>query len=642
LVLDNCEHLLGACAALVERLLAAAPELRLLATSREPLGLVGERVWPVGSLELPDASLRNLEQLSRVESVQLLFDRAQAVRPDLEVDGGDVASVVQICRALDGLPLAIELAAGRLRSMSLAGLAARLGDQLTVLARRRSAGRDDARHQTLRLTLDWSYDLLTDQQQTLARTLSVFAGGFRLDAVEEVCGGDLDVLDGIDELVAKSLVTFDGVSARYRLLEPLRQYLAERLGATGTAEDVWRAHAEWVTRLCERLGPRLVVDQKACTARLREEKANVDSALRWAADHDEHELALRIVGSLGRYWFLNDQASGRRWCAATIEAATDAPPRCRANALLSAGMVAQNDQDWARSVACLREALAIYRAERATGGQATSLFFLGQALALRADVVEIDDSSAEAAQCFTEGLALSTQLGDAAGAAWCQVWLGSLAFWDEDLDRAERLAEQVLQDTGADVRDAAGSALCNLAFIARRRGDDAAALTFLEDAVALYRDLDDRLQLAEALVDLAAQEVTVGRADEALQALAESSRLDEQLGGLAGRSYRLAVAAAVHLARGHIGLSAAALGAYDAHPYATEGSREPQGRHADYSGWFSQTVASTRAQLEPDAVAAASVAAHTKNVDQLIHELILQPAGDHPNRAIADRSLNRQ
>jgi predicted ATPase/class 3 adenylate cyclase len=627
LVVDNCEHLLDACGSLVERLLVAAPDIRILATSREPLGLVSEQVWPVRPLEVPDESLRDRDQLVRVESVQLLLDRGRAVRPGLKVENGNVASVVHICRALDGIPLAIELAAGRFRSLSFDDLAERLDGQLKVLARHRPTGRDEARHQTLRMTLDWSYDLLTDQQKTLAQRLSVFAGGFRLDAVEAVCGSDVDVLDGIDELVAKSLVTFDGVSARYRLLEPLRQYLAEHLAATGTAEDVWRAHAEWVTRLSEQLGTRLVTDQKVCTTRLREEKANVDSALRWALDHDEHELALRIVGSLGQYWFLNDQASGRRWCAATIEVATHSPPRRRAKALLTAGMVAQNDQDWARAVACLRESLAIYRAEHATGGQAASLFSLGRALALRGDVAEIEDSSTEAAQCFTDGLALFTQRGDAAGAAWCQVWLGSLAFWDDDLDRAERLAEQGLQDARAvDAQHAAGQALCNLAFIASRRGDAAAALTFLEEAVALYRHLDHRRLLAEALVDLAAQEATVGRAEEALQALAESSRLDEQLGRLTGRSYRLAVAAAVHLARGHIGLSAAALGAYDTHAYTTEGSREARGRHADYSGWFSQTVAGTRAQLDPAEVEAATVAARSKALDELMDELIVRPA----------------
>ena len=360
LVLDNCEHLLDACAALIERLLAAAPDIRMLATSREPLGLAGEREWPVRPLDVPDESLRDREQLARVESVQLLLDRARAVRPDLEVGDDDVASVVRICRALDGMPLAIELAAGRLRSLSFADLAARLGDQLTVLARHRSAGRDDARHRTLRMTLDWSYDLLTEQQQTLARRLSVFAGGFRLDAVEAVCGGDLDVLDGVDELVAKSLVTFDGATARYRLLEPLRQYLAERLDEAGETEAVRRAHAEWVAGLCDRLGTRLLEDQRARSLRLGEESATSIWLCGGRSTTTTTPWPMRIVGSLGQYWFFYDQASGRRWCDVSIEAAAGVAPRSRAKALLSAGMVAQNDHAWERSVAWLRAALAIY------------------------------------------------------------------------------------------------------------------------------------------------------------------------------------------------------------------------------------------------------------------------------------------
>lgn len=153
----------------------------------------GEREWPVRPLDLPDESLRDREHLFHVESAELLLDRARAVRPDLEVGDDDVASVVQICPVLDGMPLAIELAAGRLRSLSFADLAGRLGNQLAVLARHRSAGRDEARHRTLRTTLDWSYDLLSEDQQMLARRLSVFAGGFRLDGVEAVCGDDLDV-----------------------------------------------------------------------------------------------------------------------------------------------------------------------------------------------------------------------------------------------------------------------------------------------------------------------------------------------------------------------------------------------------------------------------------------------------------------
>jgi predicted ATPase/DNA-binding SARP family transcriptional activator len=367
LVLDNCEHLLDDCAVLVERLLAAAPGVQALATSREPLGLAGEQAWPVRPLDVPNTSVRDREQLERVDSVRLLLDRARAVRPTIEVSQDDVASVVRICRALDGIPLAVELAAGQLRSLSFAGLADRLDDQLKVLTRHRSAG-NDSRHRTLRMTLDWSYELLTEAQQSLARRLSVFAGGFRLDAVEAVCGGKVDVLDGVDELVAKSLVTFDGTTARYRLLEPLRQYLAERLDESGDTEATSRAHAQWVTGLCDQIGTRLLEAQRRRSVRLREETGNINLALRWAQGHGP-ALATRIVGALGQYWCFHDQAGGRRWCDAVIEARAEVAPRTWARALLSAGMVAQNDQDWSRSSTLLREALAIYREQDAVSAR---------------------------------------------------------------------------------------------------------------------------------------------------------------------------------------------------------------------------------------------------------------------------------
>jgi predicted ATPase/DNA-binding SARP family transcriptional activator/class 3 adenylate cyclase len=616
LVLDNCEHLLDACAALIDRLLAAACDIRILTTSREPLGLPGQQEWPVRPLAVPDVSQLDREQLAQVESVQLLLDRARAVRPDVEV-GDDVTPVVSICRALDGIPLAIELAAGRLRSLSLADLAARLDDQLTVLASHRSAGLDDSRHQTLRTTLDWSYNLLTDQQQTLARRLSVFAGGFRLDAVDAVCGSSqVDVLDGIDELVAKSLVTFDGATARYRLLEPLRQYFADRLDETGATQAVQQAHAEWVGGLCDRLGTGLLVDQRACSTRLGEEAGNIELALCWAYDHDP-SLAVRIVGSLGLYWFTYDQASGRRWCEAVVDVATGVVPRSRAAALLSAGMVAQNDAAWDPAIAWLRKALAIYRAENETLGEAASLFYLGRALDNRWRLDDFDErDAAEAIDCFEQGLRLFTQLGIWFGAGWCQIFLAFRALDEQDLDRAEKLSRQVIEQCNtAGVRHPVGQAFCNLAIIAHQRGHHHAAAEFLENAIAVYRDLNDPWQLAGLLVDWAAQAAIAGRQDEALQVLAESTRLDAQIGKLSGRSYVFGAAAVVHLARGQTNLATLALGAFDAHPMrGTLGTLQVE------------AVDETRARLDPAAVAAAAVAAHHKSVDELIDEMIIQPA----------------
>jgi predicted ATPase/class 3 adenylate cyclase len=623
LVLDNCEHVLDACSAITRRLLGAAPGLRVLATSREPMGLAEERVWPVRPLAVPDESVRDPAELARVESVRLLLDRARALNPDLVLDTDDVTPVVRICKALDGMPLAIELAAGRLRSISFAELAARLDNQFSVLVRSRPATPDEERHRTLRMTFDWSYDLLTDEQQTLARSLSVFAGGFRLDMVEGLCRGrGLDVLDALDELVAKSLVTFDPATARYRLLEPLRQYLAQRLDEAEETESVQPAHARAVAHLCDRVGLRLLADQKRHSRRLREEAGNIDVALQWAQDHD-HALAVRIVGALGLYWYFYDQVSGRRWCGPFIDDTADVAPLTRARALLAAGMVAQNDGDWDRAVTRMRDALAIYRATDGTVGEAASLFLLGVTLASPWNP-EHSAHRDESTQCFEESLRLYARLGDWVGASWPRLMLSEQGFLDEDLDRSEHLAMQVIEDcTAAGARHPVPRALSVLAFIAHRRGDDQAALDHLHDAAAITRELDDPGQLAHLLANLSALQTALGRGAEALESLAESAQLAEQVGQGARRSWPLAAAAVLHLARGQPAIATRALGAYDAH---TPPRASTLGNVGGYVGILAEAISATRARLDAAKVATAATAARRQSLDQLIDELIIQVA----------------
>jgi predicted ATPase len=628
LVLDNCEHLLDECGALVERLLVCGPELRVLATSRESLGVDGEQVWPVAPLGIPAGSVRNRRQLaavqaSELESVELLLDRARALRPDLEVGDDEVAAVVRICRALDGIPLAIELAAGRLRSLSLQTLADRLDDQVRVLARSRPSRPGSQRHQSLRIALDWSYDLLTRDQQQLARGLSVFSGGFRLDAVDGVLGHDDDPLDGVDALVAKSLVTFDSSTARYHLLEPIRQYLSQRLEAAGEVDEMCRAHAYWVATLCARLGRRLLEDMRTIGSRLDEESSNIDLALRWGCEHDI-AVAARIVGVLSAYWFSHDQASGRRWCGPVLAASTGLDDRTRARVLVTAGVVAQNDRDWEGSVRHLRAALAVSRAERLPAGQAWSLFWLGRALL--AEELTDADGRLDPAQCFEEALELFTQLGNAIGVSSCRLWLGMCAFYAGELDRSEQLANQVIHDCLATgIRWPLGQAWSNLALIVRRRGDDDTALALLRDAADAYRDQGDPWPLAATLAELAAQQTRMGL-DGALQDLAESVRLVEQVGTLPGRQLTLGVAAYIHLASGRPAMAAAALGASDAtsHTLIDWGAgRAVAPAHAD---WLTQHLHETRAALDPIAVATAAASARQRPIEAVIDELIVQPA----------------
>jgi predicted ATPase/DNA-binding SARP family transcriptional activator len=311
LVLDNCEHLIDAAAGLADRLLGACPDLRVLATSREPLGITGESLWPVEPLAMPPAGVP-ATQVTRYPSVRLLLDRATAVRPGFAIDDQTVAPVVRICRALDGMPLAIELAAARLRAMTPEQVANRLDDRFRLL----TGGSRTAlpRHQTLRAVVDWSWDLLDEPERTLLWRLAVFAGGATVEAAEQVCAGGpvapVDVLDLLTALVDKSLLIAGGEARpRYRMLETIRAYGLERLAEAGEQDRVRRAHMDHFLALAERAEPHLRrADQLEWLARLTDERDNLHAALRSAIAAADAMTAIRFAGALGFYWWL----SGRR------------------------------------------------------------------------------------------------------------------------------------------------------------------------------------------------------------------------------------------------------------------------------------------------------------------------------------------
>ena len=334
LVLDNCEHVVGAAAELVDALLRSCPGVRILATSREPLGSAGETTWRVPSLAVPPHSAvgeLDLEHLTQYETVQLFIDRALAALPGFVVTSQNAAALAEICRRLDGIPLAIELAAARVRAFSVDQIAARLDDRFRLL----TAGQRTAmpRQQTLRATVDWSYMLLSDPERALLRRLSVFAGGWAFEAAEAVAAGDgihtYAVLDLLPQLVDKSLVIAEEQrgAVRYRLLETIRQYARDRLQEAGEAERTRDRHLTYFLQLAEEAEPKLRgSEDRLFLVRLEEEHANLRLALEWGLTPSARgDAALRLSGALTWFWWLRSyHDEGRRWLARAL-AATPGP-----------------------------------------------------------------------------------------------------------------------------------------------------------------------------------------------------------------------------------------------------------------------------------------------------------------------------
>ncbi|MEV0387452.1 BTAD domain-containing putative transcriptional regulator [Nonomuraea sp. NPDC050643] len=315
LVLDNCEHVVEAAAHLADRLLSACPGLRILATGREALGITGEMLYPVRPLALPPPQVPPAEALT-YPAIRLFADRAAAVQPGFEVDD----AVLRICRALDGLPLAIELAAARLRSLPAAEVAARLDDRFALLSQ--GSRTASPRHRTLRAVVEWSWDLLSDDERTAARRLAVFAGAVTLEAVEQVCGTPVDVLTGLAD---KSLV--EAAGGRYRMLETVRAFCAELLTRTEEEDLLRRAHAEYFLRLARQTEPRLrSAGQRHWLDVFAAEDDDTNAAVRWAVANDTG-LAMRLVAALTTYWLMRGMLGEGGWAGEILDrTGTTGPP----------------------------------------------------------------------------------------------------------------------------------------------------------------------------------------------------------------------------------------------------------------------------------------------------------------------------
>jgi predicted ATPase/class 3 adenylate cyclase len=545
LLLDNCEHLLDACARLADALLRACAHLQILATSREALGIAGETAWRVPSLTLPDASGTEypppLEALTHCEAVRLFIDRAQAARPSFRVTAQNAPAVAQVCQRLDGIPLAIELAAARVRVLPPEQLLTHLEDRFRLL----TGGSRTAleRHQTLRAAVDWSYHLLTEPEQRLFSRVSVFAGGWTLDAVEAV-GADegisgeaivgegtaaADVLDLLTHLLDKSLVVEDELdgAARYRLLQTLRQYRQQKLAASGAAERIRERHAAYYLAVAEAAAPQLVgADQLPRLARLDREHDNLRAALDWCAASGRAEPGLRLGVALWRFWEARGHRTEGRARLAQLLALPGAAARSalRASALSAAQVLAHQQGDWAAARELEAESLVISRALRDPAGEARSLYHLGV-------IAYMEGDPAAARGPLEEALALQRDLHDRAPMAWSLRFLGMVAFDHGDLPLAEALMEESLAlSRAAGERRGIAVSLGGLGRVALEQGRVALAGTRLREGLALLRDLRDGYLIALALASFALEAAAQGRAARAVRLAGAAEALADAIG----------------------------------------------------------------------------------------------------------------
>jgi predicted ATPase len=512
LLLDNCEHLIDACAALAESLLRACPRLRILATSREALRIAGETCWRVPSLTLPDPRQpARTDHLTAYEAVRLFLDRAAAAAPGFVLSDQNAPALAQVCQRLDGIPLAIELAAVRVKVLSPGQIAARLDDRFRLLA----AGSRMAlpRQQTLQALVDWSHDLLSEPERILFRRLSVFAGGWTLAAAEATCafgvGTDAgpevspeEVLDLLGNLVDKSLVVVEQhlEGTRYRLLETLRQYAAEKLRAASEEEGVRRQHRDWFAGFVERQIERLSGPQQGeVFARLEAEHDNLRAALDWCeVEPGGWEAGAQLADELRWFWGLRGHVrEGRERLDRLLALATERTAG-RARALSAAGNLAQHVGEFDRAAALLEDSLEIWRELGDKRGAAVALARFGQLEQSRGDYDR-------AWMLLEESRRMCPDVGTVSGLdAPLAVYLAQVAKNRGDHARAIPLFEECLgQARARGDRHAASSVLRSLGELTQARGDYERAAEYLRESLLLIRELNDQACALTTLDSLA-------------------------------------------------------------------------------------------------------------------------------------------
>jgi non-specific serine/threonine protein kinase len=567
LILDNCEHVLDACARMTEALLRDTAQVTVMATSREALHLAGECAYPLSPLPLPDPQA-DAKSIARSDAVQLFTERARQHRPRLDLEAQRARVVAEICVRLDGIPLALELAAARVAVLPVEQILRLLTERFRLLT---SGDRDLPRHQTLRAMLDWSYDLLDDTEKKLFARLSVFAGGWTLDAAGEVCSGTPitkdDLVYVLIGLIEQSLVVSEEDGDRYRMLETVRQYARDRLVESGEGER-WRdRHLAYFLALAEEAEPKLNgPQQRNWLDRLEREHDNLRSALTWAGAGGDPVSGMRLASACWRFWLIRGYArEGLGWLSGILAAAPAQQPTAhRSKALLAAGTMAKTISDYSKARTLYEEALSISRELGVQRRVAAALGNLGMVAAEQGDypaaiawheqslaiwrelgdrlgiardlislgnVVHAQGDALAARSLYEESLAIERELGDQRGTAVVLHCLAGVAYYRNDYAAARLLLDQALvirRELGD--RWGIASTLTNLGMVAHEEGNYPSSRALLTESLAMRRDLFDRSGMAESLEALAGLAFASGLPEPGARLCGHAARLRDEIG----------------------------------------------------------------------------------------------------------------
>jgi predicted ATPase/class 3 adenylate cyclase len=503
LILDNCEHLVETCAMLVDGFLRNCPESKILTSSREALGINGETLYQVPPLALPDSNTITAQTVSRSEAVQLFVERAVAVKTDFGLNSNNVAAVAQICQRLDGIPLAIELAAARVSMLTPQQIATRLDDRFRLL----TGGSRTAlpRQQTLRSLIDWSYDLLSEEERLLFRRLSVFVGSWSLEAVEAVCP-ELDVLSLLASLIQKSLLiadeSMDEAATRFRFLETIRQYAREKLVDNGETQEISSRHARFFSRLAEEAeaylngGP----DNISWLQRLEREHGNLRAALDWCFSGGDKTLGMQLAGYLTFFWFRQDHHSeGRNYLEHALKASDRVPTHIKAKLFVSIGTLAYLRQDLEACFEAYQKGARLYREVNDPAGLGSALAFYGGILGMLHP-----SRYQEAVSLCYEALDLLRKIDDKPRLVQALNFTGEMFRWRGDYKKSKAAYEECLslaRDSGDLLRES--MMYQNLGYVAIREGDYQRAKSLCIQGIRLSHQIKSTSQVAATIMVMA-------------------------------------------------------------------------------------------------------------------------------------------